>query len=68
MIVQLYSMYSERFDNAQVAYSKWLKTSKQFADLIKMIEVRVTSYSMSMYSYDMWHDYTIDYRTNIMCS
>ena len=36
-------MYSERFDNAQVAYSKWLKTSKQFADLIKMIEVRNSS-------------------------
>ena len=34
-------MYSERFDNAQVAYSKWMKTSKQFADLINMIEVRV---------------------------
>jgi hypothetical protein len=36
-------MYSERFDNAQVAYSKWVKSSKQFADLINMIEVRVAN-------------------------
>lgn len=66
-------MYSERFDNAQVAYSKWLKTSKQFADLIKMIEVcvaksSVANYSTILYSYDMWHDYTTDHRAIMLYS
>ncbi|XP_064403220.1 FYVE, RhoGEF and PH domain-containing protein 6-like isoform X3 [Halichondria panicea] len=35
---KLYSMYSARFDSAQAAYCKWLKTSKPFAELIKLIE------------------------------
>ncbi len=37
-------MYSARFDSAQVAYCKWLKASKPFADLIKLIEVSVNLY------------------------
>ena len=42
-------MYSEKFDNAQVAYCKWLKSSKQFAELIKTIEVWMeeTVYSLT---------------------
>ena len=32
-------MYSSRFDDAQLAYCKWLKKSKKFAELIHIIEV-----------------------------
>lgn len=36
--VQLYSMYTARFDEAQLAYCKWVKTCKPFAELVHTIE------------------------------
>ena len=32
-------MYTSRFDEAQMAYCKWMKSCKTFADLIRTIEV-----------------------------
>ena len=39
ILIQLYSDYAKGFDTAREAYIQWLKTSKQFRELVKIIEV-----------------------------